>query len=336
MSTLYVDRKGVTLRLDGGTLVFEEGGSRVATIPLAPLERVVLRGDVTLSAGLLGKLGQAGVGVLVLSGRKGEPALLMQRPHNDARRRIMQWQRSQDNEFRLSVARELLKRKLDSQRRFLLERAQEDLMHRYELRTAAQRMEAAAQALIEAPTLAALRGAEGAAAQAFFMGFQTLFAPSLRFSGRNRRPPQDPVNAVLSLGYTLLHAEAVLQAHAMGLDPYVGFLHDLDYGRESLACDLVEPHRCGVERLTWRLFRERVLTVDHFSRVQGACMLSKAGRQHFYRSWSAVAEGLRQSLRVSCSALVAAITGETLSVTSSEQEGDHGGSERAEGVGGGL
>ncbi|MFN3612858.1 CRISPR-associated endonuclease Cas1, partial [Tepidimonas sp.] len=179
-------------------------------------------------------------------------------------------QRYQAPGFRLMVARDLLVRKVAAQRRFLLERAQEDLMHRYELKTAVQRMEAANHSLKDAQTLPALRGAEGAAAQAFFMGYQTLFAPSLHFSGRNRRPPQDPVNAVLSLGYTLLHAEAALQAHAMGLDPYVGFLHDLDYGRESLACDLVEPHRGGVERLTWQLFRERVLTADHFSRVQGA------------------------------------------------------------------
>ncbi|MFN3612565.1 CRISPR-associated endonuclease Cas1, partial [Tepidimonas sp.] len=99
MSTLYVDRKGVSLRLDGGTLVFEEGGTRVSTVPLAPLERIVLRGDVTLSAAVLGRLGQSGVGVLVLSGRKGEPALFMQRPHYDARRRIQQWQRYQDPGF---------------------------------------------------------------------------------------------------------------------------------------------------------------------------------------------------------------------------------------------
>ncbi|TDQ44380.1 CRISPR-associated endonuclease Cas1 [Tepidicella xavieri] len=324
MSTLYVDRKGVSLRLDGGTLVFEEAGARVAAIPLAPLERVVLRGDVTISASLLGKLGQSGIGVLVLSGRKAEPALFMQRPHYDARRRILQWQRSLDSNFRLDVARDLLQRKVTAQRHFLLERAQDDLMHRYELRTAAERMDAACRTMASASTLAALRGAEGAAAQAFFMGYQALFAPSLHFSARNRRPPQDPVNAVLSLGYTLLHAEAVLQAHAVGLDPFVGFLHELDYGRESLASDLVEPHRCGVERLTWRLFRERVLTVEHFSRVQGACLLGKAGRQHFYRSWSDVSEGLRQSLRSTCLTLVTAVTGEEALEAPATVEGDDG------------
>lgn len=310
MTTLYVDRKGVHLRVDGGTLVFQEGGARVACVPLGPLERVILRGDVTLQASVLGKLGESGVGVVVLSGRKAEPSLLMGRPHNDARRRLAQWQRAQDAGFRLTVARELVARKAAAQQRFLLEWAERDLMHRYELRTAAKRVAAAVEGVASAPTVGSLRGVEGAAAQAYFNGLQVLFAPSLHFSGRNRRPPRDPVNAVLSLGYTLLHAEAVLQTYASGLDPYVGFFHELDFGRESLACDLVEPHRVGVDRLVLRLFRERTLEPAHFSTVQGACLLGKAGREHFYRAWESAVEGLRQSLQASCAALVKAIEAE--------------------------
>lgn len=307
MTTLYVDRKGVSIRVDANTLVFQEAGERVGCVPLGPLERVVLRGDVSLHASVLGRLGELGVGVVVLSGRKAEPALLMPRPHNDARRRLQQWQRALDDAFRLAVARELVQHKVRAQRRLLLERADADLMHRYELRTAAARVAAAAQGLEAAGSLPTLRGIEGAAAQAYFAGFKTLFAPALGFSGRNRRPPRDPVNAVLSLGYTLLHAEAVMQAHAAGLDPFVGFLHDVDYGRESLACDLVEPQRVGVDRLVLRLFRERELLPDHFRTVQGACLLGKAGRAHFYRAWEPAVEGLRQALRTTCAALAKAI-----------------------------
>lgn len=309
MTTLYVDRKGVSMRVDASTLVFEEAGLRVGCVPLMPLERVIIRGDVTLHASVLGRLGELGVGVVVLSGRKAQPTLLMARPHNDARRRMRQWQCAQDMAFRLGIARDVMQRKLQAQQRLLAERAGADLMHRYELRTAASRVAGAAAGLAAADTLASLRGVEGAAAQAYFAGLQSLFAPSLGFSGRNRRPPRDPVNAVLSLGYTLLHAEAVLQTHAAGLDPFVGFLHDLDYGRESLACDLVEPQRAGVDRLVLRLFRDRVLLPDHFRTVQGACLLGKAGREHFYRAWEPAVEGLRQALRATCARLVQAIEG---------------------------
>ena len=297
------------MRVDGRTLVFEDAGARVACIPLGPLERVVLRGDVTLQASALGRLGELGVGVLVLSGRKAQPTLLMPRPHNDAHRRLRQMQRALDESFRLAIARELLQSKLAAQAALLSERAEADLMHRYELTSAAGRVRAAAATLADATALPVLRGAEGAAAQAYFAGLQALFAPSLGFGGRNRRPPRDPVNAVLSLGYTLLHAEAVLQAHAAGLDPFVGFLHEPDFGRESLACDLVEPHRVGVDRLALRLFRERELLPEHFTTVQGACLLGKAGRARFYRAWGEASEALRQALRASCVALVQAIVG---------------------------
>ena len=86
-----------------------------------------------------------------------------------------------------------------------------------------------------------LRGIEGAAAAAYFQGFTRLFPPSLEFTGRNRRPPRDPVNAVLSLSYTPLHFEAVQAVCAAGLDPLIGFYHELVFGRESLASDLIEP-----------------------------------------------------------------------------------------------
>jgi CRISPR-associated protein Cas1 len=310
MTTLFVDRKGIAIRLDGRTLVFEEGGQRVGCVPIGPLERVVLRGDVTLQASLLGKLGEAGVGLLVLSGRRGEPSLALPRPHHDARRRVAQWRASDDAARRVALARGWVAGKLAAQQAWLAERAALDAMNRYELTTAVRRLDALRDDVAAADSCGRLRGLEGAAAQAYFGGLRTQFAPSLRFSSRNRRPPRDPVNAVLSLGYTLLHAEAVLQAHAAGLDPFVGFLHETDFARESLACDLVEPHRTGVDRLAVRLFRERELEVDHFSTTQGACLLGKAGRERFYRAWEPAAEGLRRALRTSCLALVRELTGD--------------------------
>jgi CRISPR/Cas system-associated endonuclease Cas1 len=91
MTSLYVDRRGVTLKADGEALVFYENGERIGTVPLAPLSRVFLRGDVTLSSALLGKLGERGIGVVVLSGRKAVPTMLLGRPHNDAARRVAQY-----------------------------------------------------------------------------------------------------------------------------------------------------------------------------------------------------------------------------------------------------
>ena len=98
--------------------------------------------------------------------------------------------------------------------------------------------------------------------------------------GRNRRPPRDPVNACLSLAYTLLHFEAVRMAHAAGLDPLLGFYHRPAFGRESLACDLIEPLRPAVDEWIWQQFSPGPLRPEHFSPDKGACLLGKTGRGH--------------------------------------------------------
>lgn len=143
----------------------------------------------------------------------------------------------------------------------------------------------------------------GSAAAGYFEGLSAVFVPSLNFSRRNRRPPRDPVNACLSLGYTLAHFEAVRAAYAAGLDPFVGFYHGLSFGRESLACDLVEPLRAQIDGWVWMLFRDRRLTDEHFNRDKGACLLGKAGRNAFYREHENAAGPLRRALRRSAQTL---------------------------------
>jgi CRISP-associated protein Cas1 len=80
------------------------------------------------------------------------------------------------------------------------------------------------------------------------------------------------------LGYTLAHAEAVRAIAAAGLDPFIGFYHELQHGRGSLACDLVEPERPSVDAWVWHAFRERHLRPEHFRYGEGRCLLGKAGR----------------------------------------------------------
>ena len=307
MTSLYVDRRGVTLKADGEALVFFENGERVGTVPLAPLSRVFLRGDVTLSSSLLGKLGERRIGVVVLSGRKAEPTMLLGRPHNDAARRVAQYRLSLDGDFCLRFSRAIVEAKLRAQATFLAERRDTEPMSRYVLTVAGRRLDSAIAAVDEQASIGCLRGLEGAGAATYFGGFGDLLPPRLKFSHRNRRPPKDPVNAVLSLGYTLLHAEAVLALFGAGLDPFIGFYHALDFGRESLACDIVEPLRIEVDRHALMLFRTEKLRMDDFSMTDGACLLGKAGRTRFYAEWECLAERLRKQLTASIADVSAAI-----------------------------
>lgn len=307
MTSLYVDRKGIELKADGEALVFTENGERVGTVPLAPLSRVFMRGDIKLTAALLGKLGEHGIGVVVLSGRKGTPALLLGRPHNDAARRIAQYRLSLDPAYCLGFARAIVAAKLHGQLDLVRERRDRDAAHRYPLSLCERRIAGMLEQIDAQPTIAALRGLEGAAAAAWFQVLGEILPESLHFHGRNRQPPRDPVNAALSLTYTLLHAEAVLVLYGAGLDPFIGFYHALDFGRESLACDVIEALRSQADRFVLELFRQQTLTAADFSTVDGACLLAKAGRARFYSAWETGAESFRRELAAAVDAIVAAI-----------------------------
>lgn len=301
MGTLYLDRKDLELRHEGKHLCLYENGKRHGTVPLNLVERVVIRGQAALTTGVLGLLAEEGVGLVALCGRHGRSVAILQgRSHGDTRRRIAQYRWYHEPSERLAWARRLVGLKLRAQAGFL----QEALAQRPDCRqplTAALEQLRRARASLQDPSgpdsIGRLNGVEGAAAAGYFGALVHLFPGSLGFSGRNRRPPRDPVNATLSLGYTLLHGDAVLACYQNGLDPYVGFYHEPAYRRASLAADLIEPLRPVVDRWAWRLFAEQALRANMFTVEDGGCLLRKNGRAAFYARFEVFARPLRRLLR---------------------------------------
>jgi len=301
MSSLYLDRKNLAVKLDGQALALYEDDVKKGTVPLHLLDRVVLRGNVQLESRLLGALSERNIGLLVLSGRNTEAtAMLAARSHNDSTRRLGQYRTSLDEDLRKPLARWLVLVKVRNQQRMLRDALAARVDLRHPLTAALQTLNGVIGQLREDTfdlPLASLRGFEGAAAAAYFGGYVHLFADSLNFTGRKKRPPPDPVNVCLSLGYTLLHYDAVRACHTGGLDAMLGFYHDVSFGRESLACDLMEPLRPLMDRWVWQLFRERQLRVEHFSNDNGRCQMNKAGRQCFYGFYESQAGSARRLLR---------------------------------------
>jgi CRISPR-associated protein Cas1 len=302
MGTLYLDRKDLNLRHEGKHLCLYENGERRGTMPLNVVDRVVIRGSASITTGALGLLAEEGVALLVLSGRHGRSTAILQgRMHGDTHRRIAQYRWYHDDVYRLGWARRLVALKLCAQCRFL----QQALAVRADCRKPLsdgieqikRSMTTVADGVCSDFSIARLNGIEGAAAAAYFGALTALFPLGLNFTGRNRRPPRDPVNATLSLGYTLLHFESVNACHINGLDPYVGFYHQPAYHRESLAADLIEPLRAQVDRWVWRLFADRKLRAESFTVEDGGCLLKKTGRSFFYASYEAFIPPLRRLLR---------------------------------------
>lgn len=294
MSTLFVDRRGVELEYDAGALVFRENGERIGTIPMEPIKRVFLRGSVRMSASLLGQLGKRGTGVVILSGRNNTPTLMLARPHQDAQRRITQINMSQNPHFCLQLARSLVAGKLQRQIKLFDELRDQRPAVRYPLTRALQQLDEQMKRLDTVRDIASLRGMEGAAAMCYFIALRHVVPDSLNFTTRNRRPPRDPFNALLSLTYTLVHNELAIALFAVGLDPYIGFYHTLEHGRESLASDLLELLRPACDRFCLDLISKATLTEAHFSMTESTCLLGKAGRIRYYEAYESNSKELRQ------------------------------------------
>ncbi len=285
MGTLYVDRKDLHIRLDGQAIAFYAAGAREGVIPLNPLKRVVIAGDVTIDTPVLHRFSDNNISVIFLSGKRLRFCGMMHgRLHNNGILRVRQYKKSL-SDFTRGIALEIVQRKVQSQREFLMDARDRRSDMRYVLTESAGVLEKVLGKLqMDTADLETLRGLEGGASAAYFSAYTKLFPDSLEFKKRNRRPPEDPVNAMLSLCYTLIHFEVVREIEVIGLDPTIGFYHQFEYGRESLACDLVELYRAKVDRFVWELFKERTHTARDF--VQGderpGCYLKKESRKRFY------------------------------------------------------
>jgi CRISPR-associated protein Cas1 len=138
--------------------------------------------------------------------------------------------------------------------------------------------------------LTELLGIEGTAAAIYFEQFATMLKGDqwkFDFRGRNKRPPRDPVNAMLSLGYSVLAKELTGVCHAVGLDPFLGFLHQPRYGRPALALDLMEEFRpLTADSVAISLVNRGELGPEDFIRSASGTFLNEAGRRRFWEAWA--------------------------------------------------
>lgn len=210
---------------------------------------------------------------------------LSQAPSRMARIRASQHQRAQDTALRLALAAAVVEAKIQNSRRVLQRMAAN--RGGCDFTAALAELEHCRRNCLDASTVDALRGYEGAAAARYFECYARLFPPSVPFPGRSRRPPLNPPNAILSFAYSLLTTEIEALLHASGLDPSLGFLHEIDDGRASLALDLVEPFRAPVaDALALDLLGHEVLQPQrHFESRDGACLLNLEGRRRFFTAY---------------------------------------------------
>lgn len=268
MHTLAISEQGTAVHAEGDTLLVQRGKSVLRRIRVAELEQVLLFGGVEVTRQAMNVLLRREIEMVLLTQDGKFRGRLCGRGAKNVQLRLTQYQRSSDQAFCLRVARSVVAGKLHNQRQVLL-RAQRDLQDN-DLAAAVGNLRILGQRAAECQDLDVLRGFEGQGAALYFGQFGKLIRqPDFTFTTRSRRPPRDPVNAMLSFGYAVLGSLAETEIYSCGLDPMLGFLHQPAYGRPSLMLDLLEEFRPRIDTLVLRVVNRRQLSVKDFDRRTG-------------------------------------------------------------------
>ena len=292
LNTLYVTSENSYLALDGENVVLFENKDELGRIPLHNLEGIVSFGYRGTSPALMGACAERNISLCYLTPQGKFLARVSGRIKGNVVLRQQQYDSSRDEAISLEIAKNCIIGKVYNAR-WVLERAIRD----HSLQIDAEKVKAASNFLKDSLTLIQnsqskdqLRGYEGEAASIYFGVFDQLILQQKKdfiFTGRNRRPPLDPVNAMLSFVYTLLTNMVTSALESVGLDPYVGYLHVDRPGRASLSLDLVEELRAVMAyRFVLSLINRKMVTGKNFSRQEnGAILMDDEFRKRVLMEW---------------------------------------------------
>ncbi len=287
MATLYVTEQGAHIEKEYRRILVTKDDEVLLRVPLSRVSDVVLVGHIGATTPALLALLDASVGLAFVNQTGALRGRLVPALPKNIPLRHQQYARTQDKAFCLEVARAIVGGKLRNQRTLArrLCRSRTGLD-----RSPIERISQAIKELKTAGDLNSLRGLEGAGAQAYFQVFRRALPPEeWGFEKRVRRPPGDPLNALLSLGYTLLSHSLMSAIEVVGLDPYDGFFHADKYGRPALALDLVEEFRSViVDSVVLTVVNKRILSPDDFQPgAKGGFFLKQKGLKKFLTQYTA-------------------------------------------------
>lgn len=290
LNTLYVTTQGAYLRKEGETVVVEVEKETRLRLPLLNLGGIVCFGNVLCSPFLLGACAEAGIALSFLTEYGRHLADVVGAPSGNVLLRREQYRRADDPAASAALARAFVAGKLANTRHVLRRASRENARDPAALEAAAEALTHRLRALAAASEVDTVRGLEGEAAARYFAVFGHLVVQqrdTFVFDDRNRRPPLDPLNALLSYLYTLLRFDAAAALTAHGLDPAVGFLHRDRPGRAGLALDLIEEFRAPLaDRFALSLINRQQIQAGHFRTVEtGAVLLTDDGRKELLTAW---------------------------------------------------
>ncbi len=285
MPTLYVTEQNAILRKTGDRLIIEKDDEVLLEVPCLKLDTVLLFGNVQFTTQAAAEMLDHGIEMAMLSMNGRLRGQLTPPKAKNVYLRMGQYDLARSEERCLAIAREIVSAKIENSVA-VLRRYRANHPEAIDEEALAP-LDRAAQEAQAAASIDSLRGIEGSAAAAYLKLLAATVPEELAFQGRSRRPPRDPVNSLLSFGYVLVGNELQSLLDAMGFDPYIGFYHQLDYGRPSLALDLLEDLRAPlVDRFAVKVLNKGTLKAEDFvSSPQGGVYLGQEGKRTFFAAW---------------------------------------------------
>lgn len=282
---LYVDTVGAYLNLSGGNIKITSPGSmEIGKASLERLREVVLCGNVQVTTQVIHTCMKRNIPVHYLNYYGGYVGTSTPMLHYHGLLRQAQWKTHFNKTESLEYAKIIVHSKMLNMKTLMMRYLRENRSDK-DLESFARIKSLVKQAL-KADNVNTLRGYEGNAAKTYFSRFGDFIKPDkqilFNFKGRNRRPPKDPANALLSFGYSLLAKDCTGTAIRVGFDPFCGFYHVMKYGRPSLALDIMEFFRQPiVDSMVLSAINNGVFKEKDFYRFQNTCYLNEKGRKKF-------------------------------------------------------
>ena len=281
MNTLFVSTQGAYLKKDRENIVVEIEGKEAARFPVHLLGQLVCFGNVMCSPFLLGLCAENGVAVSFLTKNGRYLSRMVGKISGNVLLRKEQFRRAEDPVLAAIIAKSVVAGKVANQRTVLMRalRDHSEIESEGKIARIIARMKSNLELLDSTENIDRIRGIEGDSANLYFSAFDNLILcqkDDFWFRGRNRRPPTDNVNALLSFAYTLLMLDCRSALESVGLDPQVGFLHADRPGRPSLALDLIEEFRPVIaDRIALSMINRQQLKKSDFNKTESRAVLMK-------------------------------------------------------------
>lgn len=279
MSILYITQPNAVLSKthEAFTVALqqEDGSWQKKAVPAQTIEQVVLMGNPQVTGDALVYALELGMPVHYLSGFGKYLGSALPGYSRNGQLRLAQYGAYCNDERRLALVKAIVTGKIQNQYTVLYKHSQRD----NPLKLRKKQVDAHT-------TIDRVRGTEGLAAREYFACWQAMVGKQWTFSGRNRRPPTDPVNSLLSFAYGILRGQVTAGAHLAGLDPYIGYLHEASRGQPALVLDLMEEFRPLVaDNVVLSALNNREIQPQDFQESLGAYRLSENGRKRFLQAF---------------------------------------------------